>query len=81
MPRFGTDAAVEAVRHELIAVNHHQPGGQVAAVDVLRARVMAILDARCRCDRQAEAAAALPELIRDVHTSIAAGCDVASCST
>lgn len=73
----GTDAAVEAVRHALIAVNHDQPSGQVAAVDVLRARVMAILDARCRCDRQAEAAAALPYLIRDVHTSIAAGRDVA----
>ena len=71
------DAAVEAVRHALIAVNHDRPGGQVVAVDVLRARVRALLDARCRCGRQDEAAAALPELIRDVHTSIAAGRDVA----
>ncbi|MGH3815546.1 MAG: helix-turn-helix domain-containing protein [Pseudonocardiaceae bacterium] len=71
------DSAEDAVRLALMAVNHDQPGGQVTAVDVLRARVMAMLDARCRCDRQAEAAAALPELIRDMHTSIAAGRDVA----
>lgn len=37
-----------------------------------------MLDARCRCDRQFEAGAALSELIRDVHTSIAAGRDVAA---
>jgi transcriptional regulator with XRE-family HTH domain len=72
-----TDSAEDAVRLALMAVNHNQPGGQVTAVEVLRARVMAMLDARCRCDRQAEAAAVLPELIRDVHTSIAAGHDVA----
>jgi hypothetical protein len=49
----------------------------VVAVDVLRARVRAVLNAGCRCDRQFEAAAALPELVRDLHTSIAAGRDVA----
>lgn len=72
-----TDGAVDAVRLALMAVHYCQPGGQVVAVDVLRARVMAALDARCRCDRQAEFAAALPDLIRDVHTSLAAGHDVA----
>ena len=71
------DSATDAVRLALIAVNHDRPGGQVVAVDVLRARVMALLDARCRCDRQDEAAAALPELIRDLHTTLAAGRDVA----
>ncbi len=60
-----------------MAVNHGRPDGQAAAADVLRVRVMAMLDARCRCDRQSEAAVALPELIRDVHTSISAGRDVA----
>ncbi|MGH3814178.1 MAG: helix-turn-helix domain-containing protein, partial [Pseudonocardiaceae bacterium] len=73
----GTDAAVEAVRQALMAVNHNQPGGQVVAVETLRARVMAMLDARCRCDRQAVAAEALPGLIRDVHTTRGAGRDVA----
>jgi transcriptional regulator with XRE-family HTH domain len=73
----GTDAAVEAVRLALMAINHGQPGGQVVPVETLRARVMAVLDARCRCDRQTEAAVTLPDLIRDVHTSLAAGRDVA----
>ncbi|MGH3887123.1 MAG: helix-turn-helix domain-containing protein, partial [Pseudonocardiaceae bacterium] len=72
-----TDSAEDAVRLALMAVDHNQPGGQVTAVDVLRARVMAMLDARCRCARDAEVAATLPELIRDLHTSIAAGRDVA----
>jgi transcriptional regulator with XRE-family HTH domain len=73
----GTNAAVEAVRHALMAVNHNQPGGQVVAVEALRTRVMTMLDARCRLNRQAEAAEALPDLIRDVHTTRGAGRDVA----
>ncbi len=72
-----TDSAEDAVRLALMAVDHNQPGGRVTAVEVLRARVMALLDARCRFARNAEVAAALPELIRDLHTSIAAGRDVA----
>ncbi|MGH3696047.1 MAG: helix-turn-helix domain-containing protein [Pseudonocardiaceae bacterium] len=71
------DSATDAVRLALMAVNHGQPDGQVTAVDVLRARVFAMLDARRRCDRQDQAAATLPDLIRDVHASIAAGHDVA----
>ncbi|MDQ2882225.1 MAG: XRE family transcriptional regulator [Actinomycetota bacterium] len=65
------------MRRALLAVNHDQPHGQVVAVETLRARVMAVLDARCRCDRQAEAAAALPDLIRDLHTTTGGGRDVA----
>jgi transcriptional regulator with XRE-family HTH domain len=72
-----TDRAVDAVRRALMAVNHRQPGGQVVAVEVLRARVTAVLDARCRLSRDTEAGATLPDLIRDVHTSLAAGRDVA----
>jgi transcriptional regulator with XRE-family HTH domain len=72
------DSATDAVRLALMAVSHDQPGGQVVPVDALRVRVTALLDARCRLSRDAEAGAALPELIRDVHTSIAAGRDVAA---
>jgi len=72
-----TDAAVETVRLALLAVNHDQPGGQVVPVETLQTRVTAMVDFRCRCDGQAEATVALPDLIRDVHTSIAAGRDVA----
>jgi hypothetical protein len=39
----------------------------------LRVRV----DALCRCDEEAEVGALLPSLIRDLHTSIAAGRDTA----
>jgi hypothetical protein len=46
-------------------------------VEVLRARVIATVDAHCRCDRSGEVGAALPLLIRDLHSSIAAGRDVA----
>jgi transcriptional regulator with XRE-family HTH domain len=71
------DMAVEAVRLAFMAIDHDQPGGETLPVEALRARVLAILDARCRHDRQDEAAVVLPGLIRDLHTSIAAGRDVA----
>ena len=72
-----TDAAVRAMRGALMAVAHDRPGGQVLPVEALRTRVMAVAAALSRCDRDDEVGAALPGLIRDVHTSIAAGRDVA----
>jgi transcriptional regulator with XRE-family HTH domain len=71
-----TDSATDEVRLALMAVSRHRPGGQVVPVEVLRARVNVILEAGREC-RQAEVGAALPALIRDVHTSLAAGHDVA----
>jgi transcriptional regulator with XRE-family HTH domain len=71
-----TDSAVQAVRRALLAVDCNRPGGQVLPVEVLRARVHELL--AWRCDLQLKAVgAALPALIRDLHTSIAAGRDVA----
>ena len=61
----------------LMAVSRDRPGGQVLPVAALRARVTATVDAHCRCDRSGEVGTALPALIRDLHTSIAAGRDVA----
>ena len=75
-----TGVAVRSVRAALMAVGHHQPGGQVLAVAALRARVETLMAAHYRCDRDAEVSAALPGLIRDLHTSIAAGRDVAELS-
>jgi hypothetical protein len=72
-----TDVAIRAVRAALMAVSHHQPGGQVLSVATLRARVTATVAAHCRCDRDDEVGAELPGLIRDLHTSIAAGRDAA----
>ncbi len=71
-----TDAATDAVRLALMAVGRHRPGGQVVPVDELRARVYAAQDALHQC-RKAELSAMLPALIRDVHTSLAAGRQVA----
>jgi len=60
-----------------MAASRDRPGGQVLPVEALRARVTATVDAHCRCDRSGEVGIALPVLIRDLHTSIAAGRDVA----
>lgn len=70
------DVAVEAVHRSLLAVSRNRPGGQVLGVDELRRQIQAVLDARIQC-RPVEVGAALPTLIRDLHTSIAAGRDVA----
>ncbi len=71
-----TDSATDEVRLALMAVGRRRPGGQVVPVEALRARVSAMQAALHQC-RQAELASALPALIRDVHTSLAAGRDVA----
>ncbi|MGH3940025.1 MAG: helix-turn-helix domain-containing protein [Pseudonocardiaceae bacterium] len=71
-----TDSTIEAVRHALMAVSRHRPGGQVIPVEALWARVHAVQAELHQC-RQADLASALPALIRDVHTTLAAGRDVA----
>jgi transcriptional regulator with XRE-family HTH domain len=72
-----TDSGIKAVRTALMGASRNRPGGQIQPVDVLRGRVTATLEAHSRCDRSGEVGAALPALIRDLHTSIAAGRDVA----
>lgn len=71
-----TDAATAAVRQALTAVSRNRPGGQVQPAEALRTRVDDLLTATRAC-RHADVGAALPGLIRDLHTSIAAGRDVA----
>jgi transcriptional regulator with XRE-family HTH domain len=72
-----TDATIEAVRQALMAASHGVPGGAAHPVEEMRARVTTTIDALCRCEREREVGAALPGLIRDLHTSILAGRDVA----
>ncbi len=69
-----TDSAVEAVRSAVTAASRDRPGGLVLPVAVLRDRVQATLNAHYGCN---PVGAALPALIRDLHTSVAAGRDVA----
>jgi transcriptional regulator with XRE-family HTH domain len=65
------DSAEDAVRLALMAVGRKRPGGQVVSFEELRARANAIesSDYQRRGD-------ALPGLIRDLHTTLAAGRDV-----
>jgi len=72
-----TDSAIQAIRHALVAVDIGRPGGQVLPVEVLRGRVTATLDTHYRCDPPSEVGSLLPGLIGDLHTSLAAGRDVA----
>jgi transcriptional regulator with XRE-family HTH domain len=72
-----TDGAINAVRLAVLAVGHDRPGGQVQPVEAIRERVAVVVDAYCRCDREGVVGAALPGLIRDLHTSIEVGRDVA----
>ncbi|MGH8572766.1 MAG: helix-turn-helix domain-containing protein, partial [Gammaproteobacteria bacterium] len=72
-----TDAAVEAVRSAVTAASRDRPGGLVLPVAVLRDRVSATLNAHYGCQPGGEVGATLPGLIRDLHTSIVAGRDVA----
>lgn len=67
------DSAIDAVRQTLLAVSYDMPGGQVYPVEALEARVAAAVDTLCRAERDKEVGAALPGLIRDLHTSIQAG--------
>ncbi|MGH4018175.1 MAG: helix-turn-helix domain-containing protein [Pseudonocardiaceae bacterium] len=71
-----TDSAIEAVRRALVAVDLGRPGGLVLPANVLRDRVTRLQEARHRC-RFPEVASDLPGLIRDLHTTLAAGRDVA----
>ncbi len=73
----GMDSAIAAVSRVIMAVNRDHPGGDVLPVEALQDRVSAVLDARCHQGRVREVGAALPGLIRDIHTSIGAGRDVA----
>ncbi|MGH3932616.1 MAG: helix-turn-helix domain-containing protein [Pseudonocardiaceae bacterium] len=69
-----TDSTVEAVRCALAGIEHGHPGGQVLPVQVLRDQMAAM---RRMSHRYAEVGVVLPGFIRDLHTSISAGRDVA----
>jgi len=72
-----TDSAIKAVFLALMAASRNRPGGRVLPVEVLGGMVEATQRAHYSCSRDHEVGTALPVLIRDLHTSIAAGRDVA----
>jgi transcriptional regulator with XRE-family HTH domain len=69
-----TDSAIESVRLALDAIDIDRPGGLVVPVEVLRGRVAQIHQQRRAC-QAADVAAALPGLIRDLHTTLDTGRD------
>jgi transcriptional regulator with XRE-family HTH domain len=69
------ETAIKAVRRALIAVSRDDPAGQVVPVEVLRTRVEALTAAQRQC-KQERVGRELPALIRDLHTTMAAGRDV-----
>jgi transcriptional regulator with XRE-family HTH domain len=69
------DAVAKAIRRALIAVSRDDPGGQVVPLNTLRTRVEAVAAAQRECDHE-QVGRTLPALIRDLHTSMAAGRDM-----
>ena len=70
-----TDTLVKGIRRALIAVSHDLPGGRVVPVKALRTRVEALVAAQ-RLGELDQVGRDLPELVRDLHTTIAARRDV-----
>jgi hypothetical protein len=70
-----TDSTIEAIRCVLEAVDQDLPGGSVLPIDVLADQVDQLYEMRRQCQFR-QVGAGLPGLIRDLHTSIAAGRDL-----
>ncbi|MGY2061646.1 helix-turn-helix domain-containing protein, partial [Nocardia gipuzkoensis] len=68
------DRSLGDVRLALLAVSMGEPGGEVVPADVLKARAVPVLEAQRQCD-YALVGSELPQLVRDLHTSLAAGHD------
>ncbi len=69
-----TDSTTEAIGLAVDAIEVDHPGGLVLPVSVLRDRVTQIHQ-RTRACQFVEVASALPQLIRDVHTTLNSGSD------
>jgi len=70
----GDDRALAEVRLALLAVSMGEPRGEVQPVEQLTARVHAVVAAQNECHSIA-VGAALPSLIRDLHSTAGAGRD------
>jgi transcriptional regulator with XRE-family HTH domain len=69
-----TDSTTEAVRLALDAIDVGQPGGLVLPVGVLRDRVIRIHQLTRAC-QFLDVASTLPQLIQDLHATLATGTD------
>lgn len=71
-----TDASIQAVRLAVLGATHGCPGGRVAQVEELRIRAGEMLALSWRCDQPNLVGSLLPDVIKDLHTSILIGRDV-----
>lgn len=69
------DRSLNGVRLALLSVSMGEPQGEVVPLDGLQARVTELLDHQKGCDF-VEVGQALPSLVRDLHTTLAAGREV-----
>ncbi len=69
------NAAVKTIRRALIAVSRDDSGGQMVPLNALRTRVEALMATQRDCDYE-QVGRTLLALIRDLHTSMAAGRDM-----
>ncbi|WP_280397386.1 helix-turn-helix domain-containing protein [Nocardia carnea] len=68
------DRSLGDVRLSLLQASIGASGGEIVAAPVLKTRANAVLEAQRRCDYSL-VGSELPSLVRDLHTSIAAGRD------
>lgn len=70
-----TDAAINQIRLALLAVTHNHPGGNITPTQELHHRVNKTLNAYLTCEELDHVGTELPQLIRDLHTTIDTGRD------
>jgi DNA-binding Xre family transcriptional regulator len=68
-----TDTTINQIRLAFLAVTHNHPGGHITPTMELKTRVHTVLNAYLNCNQPELVAAALPQLIRDLHTTLATG--------
>ena len=73
-PARDTDRYIDPLRRALLEISMGEPAGQVVPLGELRRRVDAAMVAQRACD-YAQVGAALPGLVRDLHTTLATGHD------
>lgn len=77
LPGNGEGEAVKAVRRALQAVSRNRLDGQVLPVEVLGTRVAGLVEAQGQECNHEQVGRDLPAVIQDLHTTMAAGRDVA----
>jgi len=68
------DRSLQSVRLAMLSIGMGEPAGETVPFEALADRVTVLLEAQRQC-RYAEVGAALPQLLRDLHATLASGRD------